>query len=133
MRRLIRSASRIFAVLFAVAILLPGAGPIVDHHFAERQAGHLHLGTSVPLAHGHAYLSQLHHRALPKDRSDKPVAIYRYDGAIAAITAETKADAALTAVLFFEPSSIFLLPKTVQRGVMQHYEAPPGHPPPSLI
>lgn len=53
------------ALLFA--ILTPLLGPLVDHHFAERQPGHVHLYlTGVPVQHLH------HHEAFHSH--DAPVA-----------------------------------------------------------
>ena len=42
------------AVLVTGALLLPAVGPLLDHHYAERVPGHLHLA-GVSAAHAHPY------------------------------------------------------------------------------
>ena len=55
---------RTLAYAAALAMLLPLAGPLLDHHFAERHPGHTHvyLGQKVP-GHLHSYeaLHSHHH------------------------------------------------------------------------
>ena len=44
------------AVLVTGALLLPGVGPLLDHHYAERVPGHLHhYLAGVSAAHAHPY------------------------------------------------------------------------------
>jgi hypothetical protein len=54
-----------FAGWFAVfALLLPVAGPIIDHHFAERLPGHGHVYMDGPeLSHEHDLSSSHNHTA----------------------------------------------------------------------
>lgn len=55
------------ALALLTALLVPLLGPLVDHHFAERQPGHMHLYlTGVPIKHLH------HHEAFHSH--DTPVA-----------------------------------------------------------
>ena len=42
------------AVLVTGALLLPAVGPLLDHHYAERVPGHLHLA-GVAASHTHPY------------------------------------------------------------------------------
>ena len=54
----LRSTMRIIICLFTTAALLasflPSLGPVLDHHFAERQLEHTHLGQLIP-SHTHPY------------------------------------------------------------------------------
>ena len=43
------------AVLVTGALLLPAVGPLLDHHYAERVPGHLHLYLAGVSAHTHPY------------------------------------------------------------------------------
>ena len=44
------------AVLVTGALLLPAVGPLLDHHYAERVPGHLHVySAGVSAAHTHPY------------------------------------------------------------------------------
>ena len=55
------------ALALLTALLVPLLGPLVDHHFAERQPGHLHLYlTGLPIQHLH------HHEAVHSH--DAPIA-----------------------------------------------------------
>ena len=50
-------AWRSISFLIAAAVVLGFIGPVVDHHFAERQHNHSHLYLTVNAAeHGHAIL-----------------------------------------------------------------------------
>ena len=42
------------ALLMVAALALSVLGPMLDHHFAERHPGHLHLGSAGP-NHSHSY------------------------------------------------------------------------------
>ena len=129
MSSLARLATQMFAMVLAAVVLLAAAGPLIDHHFAERQSGHLHLPSSSLAAHTHTYQSGMHLHAPPDEVSDQPVAIYRYDGVTSAVPAVFAADAWLASILSFEPSSLILLPMVAERAVRQTFTAPPGHPP----
>ena len=133
MRSLGRFTSGIVATLFAVAMLFPAAGPIVDHHFAERQSGHLHLGLAFPNTHNHTFSSEYHHTVMPSDVGGRTIAIYRHDSATVAAPAIATADATLASMLSFEPSSVFVFPINTERIAMQHFYVPPGQPPPFLF
>ena len=46
------------ALALLTALLLPLLGPLADHHFAERQPGHLHIYLAgVPIQHLHDHES----------------------------------------------------------------------------
>ena len=58
----------ITALALLTALLIPLLGPLVDHHFAERQPGHLHLYlTGVPVQHLHDHEASHTHNAPAAD------------------------------------------------------------------
>ena len=58
----------ITALALLAALLIPLLGPLVDHHFAERQPGHLHLYlTGVPVQHLHDHEAYHSHDAPTAD------------------------------------------------------------------
>lgn len=71
------------ALLVLLALSLASLGPVLDHHFAERQPGHTHLylGAHVP-DHLHPYQqAHTHHRAeAASPRSDDTVYLTTQDG-----------------------------------------------------
>ncbi|MDA0768603.1 MAG: hypothetical protein O2821_00090 [Chloroflexi bacterium] len=127
MSSLTRYAPRTFAMLAAVALLFSAAGPLIDHHFAEWQPGHLHLVSFQPEGHSHSI--NRHYHATSNGTSDQPVAIYRSDAASSAVPSVTATDFLLASQLSFEPSSLIFLPLDVRNGAGQVFEAPPAHPP----
>jgi hypothetical protein len=136
MRSLGRFTSGIVATLFVVAMLFPVAGPVIDHHFAERQPGHLHLGLAgltFPNTHSHIFSSEYHHAVMLSDVAGRTTAIYRHDSATVAAPAIAVADATLASMLSFEPSSVFVFPINTERIAVQHFYAPSGQPPPFLL
>ena len=55
---------RVWPVGLAVVMaVLPFLGPVIDHHFAERQPYHAHFGTDA--GHEHYYASLHAHQSLP--------------------------------------------------------------------
>ena len=66
MSSLARLATQMFAMVLAAVVLLAAAGSLIDHHFAERQSGHLHLPSSSLAAHTHTYQSGMHLHAPPQ-------------------------------------------------------------------
>ena len=89
------------AVLMAV---LPFLGPIVDHHFAERQPYHAHLGADV--GHEHDYASMHAHlvdetaESLPPTGSGGEIALYSFEifsgGPSVAMLADLELESRLT-------------------------------------
>jgi hypothetical protein len=129
--RILRQVYIHLPVLFVLAtLLLPAAGPLVDHHFAERQPGHLHIGMAGYRAHDHGY--EHAHGHSQADGSGYPVVLYSYDGATVAIPAVARADTAMELFLDFEPGSIFTLPLPPEARVKHIYISPPGKPPQHL-
>ncbi len=54
----------VIALALLTALLLPLLGPLADHHFAERQPGHLHIYLAgVPIQHLHDHEALHTHEA----------------------------------------------------------------------
>ena len=63
------------AVALLTTLLVPLFGPLVDHHFAERQPGHMHLYlTGVPIQHLHHHEAFHSHEAPVADSSEMEAA-----------------------------------------------------------
>ena len=59
------------ALALLTALLLPLLGPLADHHFAERQPGHLHVyPAGVPIQHLHDHEAFHSHEAPNADSWD---------------------------------------------------------------
>ncbi len=129
-KSIVRSIGALFALTAVVALLAPLAGPVLDHHFAERQPDHLHFG--APGQHTHAFESPYHlHRHPPSTPADgsSPVALYRSEGAMAATIAGSPVDVDTASIRKFQPASVFILPPPFAGAVKQHSPAPPDKPP----
>ncbi len=120
----------VVSLTVVAALLAPLAGPIFDHHFAERQPDHLHFG--APGEHTHAFESQyhIHRHAAPIDRSGSlPIALYKSDASIAATIAASPVDVDSESMLRFLPTSVFILPPPPVSAARQHTPVPHGRPP----
>ena len=121
-------ANRIPVLLVAVALFLPAIGPLLDHHFAERQPDHLHIGESGFQVHPHDYKQVHYHRSIvTSDYSNKPVALYKNDSNPAAVTVVIAASSDTGSVLQFEPESVFLMPVPT-RTQAKHKRRSAGRP-----
>ena len=120
----------VVSLTVVAALLAPLAGPMFDHHFAERQPDHLHFG--APGEHTHAFESQyhIHRHAAPIDRSGSlPIALYKSDASIAATIAASPVDVDSESMFRFLPTSIFILPPPLASVARQHTPVPHGRPP----
>ena len=62
------------------ALLLPALGPLLDHHFAERQPGHSHVFLDqAPHEHLHAYEYAWHHHGEHDSPPEGVVVVTSYD------------------------------------------------------
>jgi hypothetical protein len=114
--------------LVLIGLALPSFGPMLDHHFAERQPGHRHLGPAVSHVHGYDNQVEHHHPAAPGGHG--PTAFYSYDASPPAISFAVVDDQAQWSTLLFMPSSVFVIPDRVDAQPSGHVTAPPGKPPP---
>ena len=123
----------LLAIVGVVALLAPLAGGALDHHFAERQPGHLHIGAAHTHSHLHAFerAAHLHHAVGGKRAAgaDMPIALYKSDGSVAAAQAQTAASAGMGERVRYEPTSVVALPSTPERRLLPHSPRPPDKPP----
>jgi hypothetical protein len=97
------------SIILLIGLIVPTAGPLVDHHFADRQPGHNHL--LLVSDHLHAVDGQ-HSHLLTGDSEGGagPATLYNYDSGLA-ISQDAPRDApSLLASLQYEPTSVLILP-----------------------
>lgn len=93
-------------LLVLAAVLATSAWPLFDHHFAERQPGHRHIG--VESAHVHGHTGHEHEQRAPSD-SPSPLALYFLDGSMSGPITVVGSGAVSQSFFLFEPSSLLLL------------------------
>lgn len=119
-----------FSILtLLVSLLVPAVGPLMDHHFAERQPAHQHLGLVGD--HVHDYGANHAHRHAGPDGagSGNGTALYNAEGGPAGSTVGLTTDKAMQAFLLFEPTSTVSLPASLDRLARQAFTPPPDRPP----
>ena len=123
----------LLAIVGVVALLAPLAGSALDHHFAERQPDHLHIGAAHTHSHLHAFERAAHvHHAVGGKRpagADMPIALYKNDGSVAAAQAQAAASADAGERALRGPTSAFILPVVNERRLLPHSPHPPDKPP----
>ena len=125
--------SVIFPLVFLLALVLPSVGPLVAHHFAERQPHHHHLGLAhVRHSHGN---DQLHPHSSDRDLDvvGQTIALYNYEHGLAATTIVVVYDWALESFRLFAPTSTFTFPSNPESMPEQQYTAPTDRPPQHLL
>ena len=97
---------RVWPVGLAVLMVaLPFLGPVVDHHFAERQPYHAHFWADE--GHEHNYSSLHSHHA---DQASKDgIALYSFDASSAGPSMAMLADSELESRLTPDPDSVLTL------------------------
>ena len=127
-----RILASIWTAILVMALALPSIGPMLDHHFAERNPTHRHV--SVALDHAHGYGSSHSHVATetPHDSTDS-TALYNHDSGLVTLVSLMIDDAAARASERFEPSSIFNIPLIARVSRAGHFTAPPDRPPQPVI
>ena len=126
------AAAIAWAAAVATIALLPGIGPMLDHHYAGRQPGHSHVGAMFPdHLHSHeiAY-DQLN--SVSPESDEEPgsmVVIAAYSGAAAA-HAYVMGSASRIELSFPDPDEA-QYPHTGHDGVLrqQSFVTPPTQPP----
>ena len=110
-------------------LLLPAVGSIIDHHFAERQPWHSHVGLHV----SHAHASDVYHaHPDPSDQGgERPVAVYSHESGAPGVIGGAFGTAR-SSRLRSEPTSSLRLPVAIFAGAHQSDGAPPDKPPQSL-
>ena len=131
-KRVRTALTGLLAVAGVVALLAPLAGSALDHHFAERQPGHLHIGAAHTHSHLHAFERAAHtHHAVGGKRlagEDLPIALYKSDGSVAAAQAQA-AIAGVGERARYEPTSVVALPAANVKRLIPHAPLPPDKPP----
>ena len=129
-------ASALLTIVGAAALLAPLMGAVLDHHFAERQPDHLHIGAPREHSHTHAF-ERVHHRHHAANRyaraasegADTPIALYKSEGSIAASLAVSPSNLDDEALRQFRPTSVFTLPSISDDALRQCALPPPDKPP----
>ena len=117
-------------ITLLVSLLVPAVGPLMDHHFAERQPVHQHLGLAYH--HVHDYGADHTHRHAGPDGAGaggNGTAFYNAEGSPAGSMVAFTTDKAMPAFLVFEPVSTVILPASFDRLVRQAFTPPPEKPP----
>ncbi len=118
------------SMLLVASLVLPMAGPLLDHHFAERQLGHKHLGSAIFHRHSNDADYSHYHGPGPADASGgRPITVYSYDGGPSVSALSVADQVSGISTLDFEPSSLFPLPGPPARTTMGRSTAPPHGPP----
>ena len=119
---------RSLGITLLLAVVLPSFGPLADHHFAERQAVHQHLGPSWSNPHFHDYRQAHHHHGPDAWRDDDaPAALYSFESGLAPYLAVDGAASLLSAL---HPELAGLVVPAPHRGLTRSsYPAPPKPPP----
>ena len=121
-----RILASVWLVALALAIVaLPSVGPMIDHHFAERQPYHAHFRTDV--AHAHDYANQHAHGDDPAESGDD--ALFGFDAlsggpALALIT-----DSRLMGRLAADSASLLAIPGIAETALASTSVPPPEKPP----
>ena len=99
--------------LAVVMAVLPFLGPVIDHHFAERQPYHAHFGTDV--GHEHYYASLHAHQSLPwtgsgvEQAADSGIALYSFEVFSAGPSVAMLTDSELESRLTPDPDAVLTL------------------------
>ena len=105
---------RVWPVGLAVVMaVLPFLGPVIDHHFAERQPYHAHFGTDA--GHEHYYASLHAHQSLPwtgsgvEQAADSGIALYSFEVFSAGPSVAMLTDSELESRLTPDPDAVLTL------------------------
>ncbi len=122
-------------LLLLAAVIFPSIGPLVDHHFAEHQAYHIHVGLFNNHTHGTFDHNHSHDYPAPQDAGPEggPVMLYNYDSGPASGLGTVAWHADSLLALSFEPTSTLPLPLPPTERWRQTYIPPPSRPPAAAI
>ena len=125
---------RVWPVGLAVLMVaLPFLGPVIDHHFAERQAYHAHFGADSGHDHGYASL-HLHGgdqtaESLPRTGSGGGIALYSFEVFSAGPSMAMLADSELESRLTPDPDAVLTLRAPVSSVLRSESVSPLERPP----
>ncbi len=109
----------------ALLVLLPSIGPLMDHHFAERQPYHGHFRTDE--GHEHTY-RVLHSHAAHQNADGNP-ALSDFGTTLAGFTVVALAESNAAEGLFTEPDSVLTLPGPAYSAIRPIYTSLLERPP----
>lgn len=117
------------AASLSALLVLSAVGPMIDHHYVERDPTHTHLGAAQP--HVHDYVaSDTHDHARPQpDAPSGVVALMDRDAGFAGVTNVVTDRDGATTFMYFEPSSLFNLPVPPVARLRSEATPPPDKPP----
>jgi len=122
-----RLLTGISIAMLLASLLAPAVAPLVDHHFAERQPAHQHLG--VPYHHVHVYGDgHAHVGSVPVDTDGNETAFYNTQAGLVGVTMVTT-DKSMQTFLLFELTSTFSLPASSDTLARQAFTSPLDRPP----
>ena len=124
------ATARFAVLLLLVALATPFVGPLVDHHFAERQPGHIHLSAAGYQAHTHGQRhSHVHTRPEAGDNGGPALALYDFEVTPPIPAVVAGRDMAMQSFLHFKPESLFVIPALSSTPARNHYPPPLDKPP----
>lgn len=133
---MLRSLTRhLPGLLLLAAVIFPSIGPLVDHHFAQHQDYHSHVGLVHYHTHADVGHTHSHDYPLAQDAGHQsgPVMLYNYDSGPASGLATVVWHVGSLPVLSFEPTSTLLLPLPPTARWRQAYIPPPLRPPAAAL
>ncbi len=117
-------------VSLSALLVLSSVGPLLDHHYVERDPTHTHLGAARPHVHDYtAPDTHDHARPLTPDAPRGVVALLDRDAGFAGVTNVVMDRDGATAFVYFEPSSLFNLPIPPTARLRSEATPPPDKPP----
>ena len=117
---------RIWPVGLAVVMMvLPFLGPVIDHHFAERQPYHAHFGADA--GHDHDY-SSLHVHS-DDQTAESGIALYSFEVSSAGPSVAMLIDSELESRLTPDPDAVLTLRAPASSALRSESVAPLERPP----
>ena len=127
--------------LAVVMAVLPFLGPVIDHHFAERQPYHAHFGTDA--GHEHYYASLHAHQSLlgtgsgveqaaeslPPTGSGDGIALYSFEVSSAGPSVAMLTDSELESRLTPDPDAVLTLCAPASSVLRSAFVSPLERPP----
>ena len=111
--------------LAVVMVVLPFLGPVIDHHFAERQPYHAHFGADS--GHDHDYTSLHVHGG--DQSAESGIALYSFEVFSAGPSMAMLADAELESRLAPDPDAVLALRAPVFSALRSASVSPLERPP----
>jgi len=119
--------------LLLLGLVVPSAGPLVDHHFSDRKPGHKHIF----LMHSHLHVVAGPHSHPQVSTSSGidysgPATLYNYSNGLLVAADTLRGVIELMEAIRYAPSAIFNL-QLFQGAVMMGHSLSPPTKPPQLI